>query len=244
MAVEGAPVDVEELVRDVTALLRVERSAATDERRLIAGVRRDLERLVGPAVTQAATARLLGVSPTALANWVRTGDVATVDTDMGRDLVPLGFLVGLLEEVEAARATRRRPLSFVLRRRAERAAHEIDVADLLPEIADGFADGSGHRRAELRSLALHRLIARRLDERVVDEARHRVQLMRAGGAVHPRLADAWDRLLEMPVDEIAGKLGENSLEMRELRQATPFTNVLNEHERRAVITRVGAALAA
>ena len=32
--------------------------------------------------------------------------------------------------------------------------------------------------------------------------------------------------------------------MRELRQATPFTNVLDEHERRAVVARVGEALAA
>jgi hypothetical protein len=233
------------LVRDIVALVRAERSAPTEQRRLIASVRRDLEGIVGPAVVPAAAARLLGVSPTALARWVRAGDVATVDTDGERDLVPLAFLVGLLEEVEAARAARRRPLSFVLRRRAERAAREVDLGTLLPEVAGtDRADRSGHRPAELRSLALHRMIAERLDERIVDEARYRVERMRQSRAIHPHVADAWDRVLARPVDDIARKLGEDSLEMRDLRQATPFTNVLNEHERKALVARVREALAA
>jgi len=94
----------------------------------------------------------------------------------------------------------------------------------------------GHRTAELRSLALHRAIAARLrdDPEIVARARERVRAGRSAAAYR----DAWLELLARPIDEIADAIVADDERMRELRQATPFTFVIDPRERWQIWRRV------
>lgn len=107
----------EQLVRDAVRLRRAHHRQPHDED--LAAVRASIERAAGPTVGRAASARLLGVSQTALDRWIGTGDVPTVLTPGGRREVPLPALVDLLEALDARRATitERHPLAAVLRER-------------------------------------------------------------------------------------------------------------------------------
>ena len=96
-----------------------------------------------------------------------------------------------------------------------------------------------HRTAELRSIELHRLVAERLTDAMVVDARRRVERwLNTGGPVHPAYARQWLDLLSRPVPEIAAALVEDSSEMRDLRQNSPFAGALSEEERLAVINRI------
>jgi hypothetical protein len=97
----------------------------------------------------------------------------------------------------------------------------------------------GHRTAELRSLAFHRLVAERLDEELVARARARVEdWLVTGEPVSAPWARRWRDLLAQPVPVIAWRLTEDSEEMRDLRQTTPFAGVLSPQERWRVIREV------
>lgn len=102
-----------------------------------------------------------------------------------------------------------------------------------------------HRLAELRSIALHAAVAERLAERpdLVDRARARIATWRRDGRLAEVYASRWAALLDLPLDELAAKLVEDSEEMRELRQATPFAGVVPPRERfriwREVAERAG-----
>jgi hypothetical protein len=98
----------------------------------------------------------------------------------------------------------------------------------------------GHRTAELRSIELHRLIAGKLDEAIVERARRRVlKWLDDEDAQVPGLyARAWLELLNGPRAELKQALVEDSQRMRDLRQNTPFAGVLDEEERLAVIRRL------
>ena len=84
---------------------------------------------------------------------------------------------------------------------------------------------NGHRTAELRSIALHCAIAERLDAKVV--ARARVRLASHQGAYR----DRWLALLDRSIEEVAAALVRDDDEMRAMRQATPFTFVIDSRER-------------
>ena len=95
---------------------------------------------------------------------------------------------------------------------------------------------SDHMRLDERSLALHRLVARKLlaDPELLDKARtnlHRWQVSQG----HRSLALAeWERILGSPVDHVARFLVERSERAARLRQSSPFTGILTEAERLAV----------
>ena len=220
----------------------MEEQVAPPLRGEIAVVRRHLEAAVGPTVSRARAARLLGVTQTALDRWIARGDVATVPSVGRARGVPLSQLLRLMKEVEAARGVRARPLSAVLRERRRRAHAGIDLDRLLPELADGTP--RGHRLAELRSLGLHRLVAERLDADRVEEARERVRRWRDSGEVHQRYADAWERVLELALAEVAARIGADTEEMRALRQASPFAGALTEAERRLLHQQIAERVAA
>lgn len=96
-----------------------------------------------------------------------------------------------------------------------------------------------HRTAELRSIELHRLVAERLDEAMIAIARERVQgWLDADGPVHAVYARRWLKLLSLPVDQVASALVEDTPEMRDLRQNSPFAGALSDEERLAVIRRI------
>lgn len=90
-----------------------------------------------------------------------------------------------------------------------------------------------HRLAELRSIALHGAVAERPRQgpEVVARAKRRVADWLATGQVAEPYARRWAALLDLPVERLAARLVEDSEEMRELRQATPFAGVVPPRER-------------
>lgn len=150
----SAIAEKQRLITHVVRLRRAERasSAARDE---IAAVRADLEALAGPTATRAVAARLLGVSQTALDRWIASGDVPVLITRAGRREVPLHALVELLEEIRERRLANPqdpRPLGSVLRERRSQ-TERLSTTNLLSRTSRR-GSVSGHRAAELRSLAI------------------------------------------------------------------------------------------
>ncbi|MGI8439221.1 MAG: hypothetical protein ACR2NV_03310 [Thermoleophilaceae bacterium] len=96
-----------------------------------------------------------------------------------------------------------------------------------------------HRTAELRSLAFHRLVAGRLDDEVIASARVRVEGWIAhGGPVPATYARRWRSLLARPPAYLAAALKEDTEEMRELRQNTPFAGTVSREERWRIVREV------
>jgi hypothetical protein len=230
------------LINDVLRLRRAERaSLAHDE---IAAVRAHLEELAGPTATRALAARLLGVSQTALDRWIANGDVPVLVSSVGRREVPLHALLELLEAVQERRLAHpqdRRPLGSVLRERRS-AAQCLSTSTLLPRTVRRRGTG-GHRTAELRSLAYHRAVARRLDEEIIRNARDRLARWRTQSKIDPRYARQWQQILTASPSEIARLIGRDTPRMRDLRQSSPFAGTLSEPERRRVLAAVAEQLA-
>src|SRR5437867_6499758 len=218
--------NTKDAVENILRLRRAERVADENVRGEIASVREYLEGLVGPTVRPAEAARLLGLSQPALSRWIEKGEISTVLTPQGRREIPLSELVTLLEEVEELEGTSSRPLAVVIGER-RRSAEAVDIDRLLPRRRP-----RGHRTAELHALAYHRLVAERLDERLVEEAARRLRRWREANRIDPRWADEWERILAMPVPRIAKAISADTKRARELRQSSPFAGALTEHERR------------
>jgi hypothetical protein len=91
----------------------------------------------------------------------------------------------------------------------------------------------GHRRAEARSLAYHRLIAERLrsGEVSLERARQRIRSWLADGATAEHYARAWRRALDAPLSEVCALLESESEEAAALRQVSPFAGYLGARER-------------
>ncbi len=222
----------------VVRLRRVERVAPANED--LALVRADLEGRIGHTVPRAMAARRLGISQPALDRWIAHGDVPTVMTPRGRREVPLGALLDLVDELELHKRNRPEaphPLASVLharRRQAERLKPEV----VLP---DRYLRGArhGHRPPELRSLAYHRAVAKRLDSRLVAEARSRLTRWEHERRIAPRYAEEWRRVLSWPIPRIKRLISTDSQRARDLRQNSPFAGVLTERERQKILEAVG-----
>jgi hypothetical protein len=200
----------------------------------IVAVRAALEDDLGETVSRHLAANLLGVSHTALARWIKAGDLPVVYTRTGRVELPVAALLDLHEAVECERESGRRTrhlLEPTMMARRERAGR-ISVDDL---VTRDPSDTDGHRGAELRSLAYHRALARRLRRPMVDEARHVLWKWRDQGRIDSRYAEQWDDVLRRPVAEIREVLGEDSQQARDLRQNSPFAGMLSEPERRKIM---------
>lgn len=223
-----------EAVHNILRLRRAERLADRRLRDELEPVREFLEGIVGPTVSRAETARLLDVSQTALDRWIDKGEISVVLTPRGRREVPLSELVELLEEVESARNDRAsRPLAPVISQRRRRSSETIDLDRLLPR-----RRRPGHRKAELSALAYHRLVAERLDEQLVAQARRRLSRWRQDGRIHPRWAEEWEQILAMPLPRIAKAISTDTVRARELRQSSPFAGALTEQERQRLLRAV------
>jgi excisionase family DNA binding protein len=219
--------DSREAIENILRLRRAERLADQRLRREIASAREYLEGLVGPTVRPAEAARLLGLSHPALSRWIDKGEISAVITPQGRREIPLSELVTLLEEVEELDDSASRPLAVVIRERRRRSSEAIDLDRLLPR-----RRSRSHRTAELHALAYHRLVAERLDERLVEEAARRLRRWREDGRIHARWADEWERILALPLPRIAKAISADTKRARELRQTSPFAGALTEQERR------------
>jgi hypothetical protein len=234
----SAIAEKERLIGHLARLRRAERvSPVRDD---IAAVRADLEQMIGPTVTRAVAARLLGVSQTALDRWIATGDVPVLITPSGRREAPLRALVELIEAVREHRLAEpqdRHPLGSVLR--ARRSEAQLLSTPMLLSAADRRRRvGDGHRDAELRSLAYHRAVAQRLDESIVRDAQDRLARWCSQAKIDPRYAGQWEEILVKSPSRIARLIGEDTPRMRDLRQSSPFAGVLSEPERRRMLATI------
>ena len=96
---------------------------------------------------------------------------------------------------------------------------------------------SSHRLLEARSLAMHAVIARKIerDRKLLDIPRSNLQRWRGrwDGPV-PAWYEEWSQILRRPWSEIAAIITEPSEEGARLRQSTPFAGVLSVAERRRI----------
>lgn len=94
-------------------------------------------------------------------------------------------------------------------------------------------------REELRSLALHRVLAARLladPDAVMEKARRNLRTMRranADGSAREWF-DEWERRLAGPVAGLVEAMVSHDQSARDLRQVTPFAGVLTDDERRVI----------
>ena len=155
-------------------------------------------------------------------------------TPEGRREIPLSEVLALLEQTEELGTVGRRyPLAAVVKARRGAAEGAIDVDRLLRR-----RKGRSHRAPELQALAYHRLVAERLDAELAAEARRRLARWRTAGQIHPRWADEWERILALPLPQIAKAISADTQRARELRQTSPFSGALTPQERRVLVKAV------
>jgi hypothetical protein len=224
-----------QLFRALAGLRRAGRRHPDDSD--LAAARVVLEAELGPTVSRRLAAELLGLSHTGLRRWIERGDVPVVYTESGRVEVPVATLLDLHEQVEAERAAGRahvlEPAMLTAKKRADRLPagllSDVDLAE------------SGHRQAQLRGLAYHRALAKRLTSRMVSDARQVLAGWELEGRIDPVYASAWRELLSGPVAEVRRQLGADTPEMADLRQNSPFAGMLTQRERRAVLVILGSS---
>ena len=216
------------LFENVARLRRAERDAPRN--RDIPAVRASLEQELGETVSQRLAAKLLGVSHTGIGRWVKSGDLPTVFNREGRLEVPVSALLDLHEKVEYQRRRGRRHVLEPGISEARDRARRIPPIPL-PDDADG------HNTAELRSLAYHAAVARRLRRGMVDDARRLIWVWLDQGKIDPRHAEQWELVLARPIGEVRRLITEDSERGRDLRQNSPLAGVLSEAERRAILQR-------
>jgi len=219
----------------ILRLRRAERAAPGN--RDIVAVRAQLEDELGGTVSQSMAARILGVSHTALARWIRAGDVPVVPTPTGRQEIPVSGLIELYESIAQQRSEGRRRLHTLephMIRQRERAG-TLNAQDLVDPPA---SDEDRHRRSQRRALAYHRAVARRLRRSTVDDALHQIWKWRDSGRINPYYAEQWESVLRGPVKEVRRIISEDSRFADDLRQNSPFAGVLSEPERRKIMREV------
>jgi len=214
------------------ALVGIRRAGRRDpDDRGLALARVLLEQDLGPTVSVRLAGEMIGVSHTALRRWIDRKDLPVVYAEAGRMQVPVAALLELYEEMEADRATGRghpiEPLVLAARRNAERLPD-----DLLADIA---TEAQGHRAPQVRGLAYHRVLARRLTKRMIADARQVLADWELEGRIDPTYATAWRELLAKPAPELRRALAADTPEMADLRQNSPFAGMLSEPERRAAL---------
>jgi hypothetical protein len=117
------------------------------------------------------------------------------------------------------------------RRRAERMRP-------VPSLAAELGEADPHRVSELRSLAYHRALSKRLRRPMVEAARRRLERWEADERIDPRHAEAWRRLFDEPMSEIRRAIGADDEHGRDLRQNSPLAGLISEPERRKILASV------
>jgi hypothetical protein len=95
---------------------------------------------------------------------------------------------------------------------------------------------SDHSRLDERSLALHQLIAEKVqaDPALLDKARENVRRWQASDGSPKHALAEWERILSGPVNQVAHFLVERSERATRLRQSSPFAGILTDTERRTI----------
>jgi hypothetical protein len=235
-----------QLFQRILRLRRAERAHPDD--RDIATVRAEVERELGDVITRSMAARLLGVHHSSLQRWIDSDDLPVVMDKKGRRGIPISAVAALHEALhdepkddepeDRTRQHRIEPLILESRRYAE----QLDPRRLIrldSDQADRQAiTDDRHRRADRRSLAYHRAIAKRLRRPMVDAARHQIWQWQGEGRIDDRYAKAWLEVLDRPVLEVKRVLGADTSMMRDLRQSSPFAGTLTEAERRKIFAEI------
>lgn len=227
---------VAETINLMDSIVRLRRAeeipdAASD----VAPVRRRLESQLGPTVSRSRASRILGVSQTALDRWVAGGQIPVVVMPNGRREIPSQVVIELRESIDGlkGKGVSRHPLSAALAERRD------GVETATPHgPATARKTPLSHDTAARRSLAYHRELARRLDERMIGDARERLERLIEEGHLHPLYAERWREILALPTGRVAEEISADTEEASDLRQNTPFAGVLNEHERRRIVEAV------
>lgn len=222
------------IFQNIARLRRAERQTRSSD---VALVREDLEAQLGGTVSRSLAASLLGVSHTALNNWIATGDVPVVVSERGRKEIPVPLLLDMYERVAQERESGRRqlhtlePVMTEARHRAQRMRPQRTIAG-----RPGHA--IGHRSAELRGLAYHRALAPRLRRPMIDEAQRKLMRWQRDGRIDPRHAKAWAEVFELPMAEIRKVIAADDQRGHDLRQNSPLAGLLSEPERRTILEKV------
>ena len=113
--------------------------------------------------------------------------------------------------------------------------YQREVVGILGEML-----GVTHQLAEERSLALHREVARRLQDRpeLLDAARERVRSWLESGGVSRYWAEAWNEALGGTLDEVIARITDPSQHARDLRQTSPFAGALDPRVRWEILRRL------
>lgn len=122
--------------------------------------------------------------------------------------------------------------------RARRKADGLQAVTTWQGVRDSaVAPYSSHRLVEVRSLAMHTVIAQRLmkDPAVLKHAKRNLRRWAAQReGAQPHWLAEWGAILKRPVAEIAGLLAEPSERGARLRQSSPFAGVLGDEERERI----------
>ncbi len=92
---------------------------------------------------------------------------------------------------------------------------------------------NAHRLAELRSLAYHVEVARRIaaDASLVARARLTVDDLVSRGVLHSEYASRWKSLLNGPIETLVATLEADDDSSAALRKTSPFAGVIRARER-------------
>jgi hypothetical protein len=96
---------------------------------------------------------------------------------------------------------------------------------------------SAHRLLEARSLAMHAVVAEKIQRevRLLEIAHRNIDRWQAKwGSESPRWLREWKQILQRPWPEIAALITEPSEEGARLRQSSPFAGVLTSVERKRI----------
>jgi hypothetical protein len=218
----------QELLENILRLRGALRRSPSDSE--LAKVRLSLEREVGETVSLRLAGRLLGVSHAALQRWIKRGDLPLVFTDSGKEQVPVQAVLSLYEATHSDdEGERPRYMLKPTMTRQRKAAEQIRTPPPTGQ------SRQGHDRARARSLAYHRVIAKRLRRPMVGEARHTLLRWREQGRIDPRYAERWEQILDRPLPEIRRALISEDQVSDDLRQNSPFAGMLSEPERRRTL---------
>ena len=126
-----------------------------------------------------------------------------------------------------------------MRRMRERRKSEgfQSVVSWVPRVAPVRPGYSSHRLLEARSLAMHAVIAQKIerDPKLLDVPRNNLKRWNTRWeAEAPAWYDEWCGIMNRPWPEIAAIITELSEEGARLRQSSPFAGVLSAEERRRI----------
>ena len=122
-------------------------------------------------------------------------------------------------------------------RRRQAGLHTVTRWEVAGESSAAAATYSPHRILEARSLAMHCLVARKIEknpECLQVARRNLLRWRRRAGRQSPMYLSEWEALLEKPWPELAAAITELSERGARLRQSSPFAGVLTPTERRRV----------